>query len=70
MANWLYALLGVASFSIKVLMFSFVFMQLRWTVPRFRYDQLMSLGCKGLFQVAVVNVVITAIVLVFFGEAR
>src|SRR5207302_7789320 len=41
--NWLYALLGVASFSIKGLTFCFIFMQLRWTLPRFRYDQLLSL---------------------------
>ena len=68
-ANWLYALLGVISFSVKVLLFLFVFMQIRWTLPRFRYDQLMSLGWKGLFPIAVVNTAITAIVLVLFGES-
>ncbi len=57
------------SFSIKVVVFCFVFMQIRWTLPRFRYDQLMTLGWKGLFPIAVVNVVVTAVVLVvFFGE--
>ncbi len=66
-SNWVYALLGLASFSIKGLAFCFVFMQLRWTVPRFRYDQLMNLGWKGLFPIAVANVVVTAVVLVFFG---
>jgi NADH-quinone oxidoreductase subunit H len=65
-----YVFLGVASFSIKGLIFCFVFMQLRWTLPRFRYDQLMSLGWKGLFPISVVNVVVTALVLVLFGEAR
>jgi NADH-quinone oxidoreductase subunit H len=65
-----YVFLGVASFSIKGLIFCFVFMQLRWSLPRFRYDQLMSLGWKGLFPISVVNVVITAVVLVLFGEAR
>ena len=65
-----YVLLGVTSFSIKCLIFLFVFMQLRWTLPRFRYDQLMKLGWKGLFPIAVVNVVVTAVVLVvFFPEA-
>jgi NADH-quinone oxidoreductase subunit H len=68
--NWIYALLGVASFSIKGLAFCFVFMQLRWTLPRFRYDQLMNLGWKGLFPIAVANVVVTAIIVVFFGGAR
>ena len=67
-SQWVYALLGVASFSIKGLTFCFLFMQLRWTLPRFRYDQLMSLGWKGLFPIAVVNAVVTALVLVFLGE--
>jgi len=66
--NLVYVLLGVASFSIKVILFCFLFMQLRWTLPRFRYDQLMCLGWKGLFPIAVVNVVVTAVVLVFFGK--
>jgi len=65
-SNWVYVLLGVMSFSIKVVVFCFVFMQIRWTLPRFRYDQLMTLGWKGLFPIAVVNVVVTAVVLVVF----
>jgi NADH-quinone oxidoreductase subunit H len=67
-SNPVYVLLGVASFSIKVLIFCFVFMQLRWTLPRFRYDQLMNLGWKGLFPIAVINVVVTAVALVLIGE--
>jgi NADH-quinone oxidoreductase subunit H len=62
-----YVLLGVASFTTKVLVFCFLFMQLRWTLPRFRYDQLMSLGWKGLFPIAVVNIAVTALVLLFLG---
>ena len=68
-SNWIWFLLGVGSFSVKVIIFCWVFMQLRWTLPRFRYDQLMNLGWKGLFPIAVANVVVTAVVLVFFGEA-
>jgi NADH-quinone oxidoreductase subunit H len=64
---WIYALLGVASFSVKVLVFCWLFMQIRWTLPRFRYDQLMALGWKGLFPIAVANVLITAVVLVLLG---
>ncbi len=62
-SNWVYALLGVASFSFKSFVFLFLFMQLRWTLPRFRYDQLMGLGWKVLFPIAVVNVVVTAVVM-------
>jgi NADH-quinone oxidoreductase subunit H len=69
MPQWLYALLGFASFSVKGLVFCFVFMQLRWTLPRFRYDQLMSLGWKGLFPIAVANVLVTALVMILIGEA-
>ena len=63
-----YVLLGVASFSIKVLVFSCLFMQIRWSFPRFRYDQLMRLGWLGLFPIAVANVLVTALVLAFFSE--
>jgi NADH-quinone oxidoreductase subunit H len=64
----LYVFLGVASFSIKGLIFCFIFMQLRWTLPRFRYDQLMNLGWKVLFPISVVNVVATAVVLFILRE--
>ena len=67
-SNLVYVLLGVASFSIKGLLFCFLFMQLRWTLPRFRYDQLMSLGWKGLFPISVANVVVTAVFVVLFGR--
>jgi NADH-quinone oxidoreductase subunit H len=66
--NWLYVLLGIASFSIKGLTFCFVFMQLRWTLPRFRYDQLMALGWKGLFPISVANILATAAVLAIFPK--
>jgi NADH-quinone oxidoreductase subunit H len=58
-----YALLGVASFSFKVLAFCWLFMTIRWTLPRFRYDQLMNLGWKILFPIALANLVITALAL-------
>jgi NADH-quinone oxidoreductase subunit H len=65
-SQWTYVLLGVGSFSIKVLIFCWLFMQLRWTLPRFRYDQLMRLGWLGLFPVSVANVLVTATVLTVF----
>jgi NADH-quinone oxidoreductase subunit H len=68
MSQWAYVLLGVASFSAKVLFFCWFFMQLRWTLPRFRYDQLMRLGWLGLFPISVVNVLATASVLAFLSD--
>ena len=66
-SQWTYVLLGVGSFSIKVVVFCLVFMQIRWTLPRFRYDQLMRLGWKGLFPISVANALVTASVLPFFS---
>jgi NADH-quinone oxidoreductase subunit H len=67
-SQWIYVLLGVASFSTKVVLFCVLFMQIRWTLPRFRYDQLMRLGWLGLFPIAVVNLLVTAVALAFFSE--
>jgi NADH-quinone oxidoreductase subunit H len=53
-------LLGSGIFLFKIFFFIFLYMWVRWTVPRFRYDQLMNLGWKGLMPLAVVNLVITA----------
>jgi NADH-quinone oxidoreductase subunit H len=68
LSQWAYVLLGIASFSIKVLVFCWLFMQVRWTLPRFRYDQLMRLGWLGLFPISVVNVLATASVLAYLGD--
>jgi NADH-quinone oxidoreductase subunit H len=46
----------------KVIFGIFVFMWIRWTVPRFRYDQLMNLGWKGLIPLALFNMVVTAVI--------
>jgi NADH-quinone oxidoreductase subunit H len=67
-SQWIYVVLGIASFAIKVVVCCVVFMQLRWTLPRFRYDQLMRLGWLGLFPISVVNVLLTAVVLALIGE--
>ena len=66
---WSTSCSGWRAFPTKVLIFCWVFMQIRWTLPRFRYDQLMKLGWRGLFPISVANVVVTAVVLlVFLGE--
>ncbi|MBI4228167.1 MAG: NADH-quinone oxidoreductase subunit NuoH [Deltaproteobacteria bacterium] len=48
----------------KVLFFLFVFIWVRWTIPRFRYDQVMGLGWKVLFPLAVLNIIGTGAVVV------
>jgi NADH-quinone oxidoreductase subunit H len=49
-------------FSSKVLVFLFFFIWVRWSIPRFRYDQLMTIGWKLLLPVAAVNILITGLI--------
>jgi NADH-quinone oxidoreductase subunit H len=56
--------LQVGAFTLKVLFFCWVQILLRWSVPRFRYDQVMRLGWKILLPLALVNVLITAVIIV------
>jgi NADH-quinone oxidoreductase subunit H len=58
-------ILGTVFLFLKVVFFIFFFMWIRWTVPRFRYDQLMNLGWKMLIPLAVVNIFLTGAVLIF-----
>lgn len=59
--NWT-ALLQALSLMVKVGFLIFVFMWVRWTIPRFRYDQLMNLGWKSLIPLAIFNMIVTAAV--------
>jgi NADH-quinone oxidoreductase subunit H len=56
------AILQALSLFIKVVCFIFFFMWVRWTVPRFRYDQLMSLGWKILIPLALINMIVTGFI--------
>ncbi|TCC96345.1 NADH-quinone oxidoreductase subunit NuoH [Pedobacter hiemivivus] len=56
-------LIGVGVFFIKIFAFIFFFMWVRWTIPRFRYDQLMHLGWKVLIPLAIANIVVTSVVI-------
>jgi NADH-quinone oxidoreductase subunit H len=60
-------ILGVAFFFTKIVAFIFFFMWIRWTIPRFRYDQLMKLGWKVLIPLSLLNIIITGIVLLIFN---
>jgi NADH-quinone oxidoreductase subunit H len=59
------AILGIAAFAIKIFIFIFVIMWIRWTIPRFRFDQLMHLGWKTLLPLSLINLLITGLVIAF-----
>jgi NADH-quinone oxidoreductase subunit H len=54
------AALGTLTLFLKIFFFIFLFMWIRWTLPRFRYDQLMNVAWKWMMPVAIVNLIITA----------
>jgi NADH-quinone oxidoreductase subunit H len=61
-------LIGSLVFFVKITLFGFFFMWIRWTLPRFRYDQLMQLGWKKLLPLAIINMIITGIVIYFTNK--
>jgi NADH-quinone oxidoreductase subunit H len=67
-SGWL-SLLSIGIFLAKVLFFVFVFMWVRWTLPRVRYDQLMSLGWKFMLPLALVYIVVIAAVMLGLSAA-
>lgn len=55
--------IGILALFIKLCGFIFFYMWVRWTIPRFRYDQLMHLGWRILIPLSIINIIITGIVL-------
>ncbi|PID74996.1 MAG: NADH-quinone oxidoreductase subunit H [Desulfobacterales bacterium] len=67
MAHIFVALLQIVTFLVKVTMMLFVYVWVRWTIPRFRYDQLQRLGWEKLLPLALLNIFITGAVVVALG---
>jgi len=57
-------ILGIVVLFVKICFFIFFYMWIRWTIPRFRYDQLMNLGWRMLIPLAIANIVLTGIIII------
>ena len=64
--GWGWGLVNIFVFFSKVAALLFIFIWVRWTLPRFRYDQLMRLGWVFFFEIALVNIFVAAIILAYF----
>ncbi|UMY65973.1 MULTISPECIES: NADH-quinone oxidoreductase subunit NuoH [unclassified Flavobacterium] len=62
------SLIGFGVLFAKICFFIFFYMWVRWTIPRFRYDQLMRLGWRMFIPLAIANIVVTAVVLVWYDK--
>lgn len=60
--------IGIFVLFAKICFFIFFFMWVRWTIPRFRYDQLMRLGWKMLIPLAIANIIVTGVVILLFDN--
>lgn len=59
-------IIQIVAFVVKSVLFMLFFIWVRWTLPRFRYDQLMNLGWKSMVPLALLNVIVTGAVMTFF----
>jgi NADH-quinone oxidoreductase subunit H len=64
--GWGWGLVNIFVFFSKVAVLLFVFIWVRWTLPRFRYDQLMRLGWVFFFEIALANIFLAAIIIAYF----
>jgi len=63
--GWIWGLVNIGVFFAKIIALLLFFIWVRWTLPRFRYDQLMKLGWIYFFEIALVNIFITAGILMY-----
>jgi len=64
LANNVLSIFGVVFLFAKIIFFIFFFMWIRWTLPRFRYDQLMDLGWKKLIPLSIFNILLTGAIMI------
>jgi NADH-quinone oxidoreductase subunit H len=60
--------IGIGVLFVKICSFIFFYMWIRWTIPRFRYDQLMNLGWKSLIPLALLNMLATCAISLYFNK--
>ncbi len=66
LSQTLTVILQVGAFIFKVIFMLFVFLWVRWTIPRFRYDQLMNIGWKVMFPLSLFNIIwVAALIMIF-----
>lgn len=61
--GWIASILSVLTFLIKIFIMIFFFVWIRWTLPRFRYDQVMSMGWKILLPIAIANLLLYMLII-------
>ena len=66
--GWLLVTLQMLTLIAKASVFAFIFIWVRWTIPRFKYSQLMNLGWKYLLPIALANIVVIALVMTLLNE--
>lgn len=66
LANWLVVIIQVGTFFFKLCALLFFFLWIRWSLPRFRYDQLMNIGWKVMFPLSLINILWVAILIMIF----
>ena len=67
LSSTIVAILQVGAFIFKLLLLLFFFIWVRWSIPRFRYDQLMNLGWKVMFPLSLINIIWVALLIMIFN---